>query len=285
MNQFFQNILLLTIGTSRCDKQIKKEHQITHLSSTDSLNEELKRKYEMPLKKKSKKVSLKRELTEVTQRTNRLCLTPDVNPQDIDEKYNHISLKRSMREISREVASNNISFFERESLNSSPSSSCKFIDNSSLSCQDEEDLQMVFNIFDKDGSGLISFQDLEKALRFLRFRFLNDDLLQVLRFVQDKYRLPARSMFNFETFCKCITRMEEISRNIRKEIEDGFDNFDCEQRGEINLQNLKFLNKRNNLGYSNAELREMLELVDNHGKGTISKEEFVKLMSDSHIFS
>ena len=222
MNQFFQNILLLTIGTSRCDKQIKKEHQITHLSSTDSLNEELKRKYEMPLKKKSKKVSLKRELTEVTQRTNRLCLTPDVNPQDIDEKYNHISLKRSMREISREVASNNISFFERESLNSSPSSSCKFIDNSSLSCQDEEDLQMVFNIFDKDGSGLISFQDLEKALRFLRFRFLNDDLLQVLRFVQDKYRLPARSMINFETFSKCIIRMEEISRNIRKEIEDMF---------------------------------------------------------------
>jgi len=159
-------------------------------------------------------------------------------------------------------------------------------DSSSSRCslKEKDDLRTVFEIFDVRNSGSVTYLDFQRALRFLKFKFSEEDIQAVLKSTIDR-EFSEFDKIDFESFCECVLVIEGSSRDVYRELESGFGAFDCEKLTRISLQNLKFLNKKLKLGFSNTELNEMLLEMDSDGDGVISKSEFIKFMSNSYLFS
>ena len=163
--------------------------------------------------------------------------------------------------------------------------------------RDRESLKVVFDLF-ADNMELISYHNLERALRFLRFKLRPNQLFDAniidnnnsnnnnnnnitSQYVEDS----QYGKLDFNAFCACVVNLGSEWRDVRQEIECGYQKFDCESKGRVTQQNLKHLNRKHGLGFTREEINEMILAVDLDGDGEITMDEFVTYMKDSHIFA
>ena len=161
--------------------------------------------------------------------------------------------------------------------------------------KDQESLKIVFDLF-ADNMELISYHNLERALRFLRFKVHPNQLFDTNLIEQNNYNNNNRDIchdagdnhygkLDFNAFCTCVVNLGSDWRDVRQEIECGYQKFDCESKGRITQQNLKHLNRKHGLGLTREEINEMILAMDLDGDGEILMDEFVTYMKESHIFS
>lgn len=146
-----------------------------------------------------------------------------------------------------------------------------------------EELREAFNLFDKDGAGTISKEEVRVSLTVLGFSLTQDEMNGLLAL----YGGEKSNEIGFDEFLNIVTHM--ISQlQPKSQLIRAFNFMDKDKDGYINLEDLQetadFLGEK----LSKDELREMVmnargkaKEFDIHTKdvGSISQAEFVKTIS------
>ena len=137
-----------------------------------------------------------------------------------------------------------------------------------------EDLKTVFNEFDKNKDGLLSFEEIDHAFtRYCANKGLQNftqknKLIQIL----DEIDTEKTGHISYEQFLRISIDQREIlnENNLRS----AFEKFDTNKDGKLSKEEIK-----NVLGIKDfAYVNELLKLVDENKDGYISYEEFKSLM-------
>ena len=137
-----------------------------------------------------------------------------------------------------------------------------------------EDLKTVFNEFDKNKDGLLSFEEIDHAFtrycvnKGLQNFTQKNKLIQIL----DEIDTEKTGHISYEQFLRISIDQREIlnENNLRS----AFEKFDTNKDGKLSKEEIK-----NVLGIKDfAYVNELLKLVDENKDGYISYEEFKSLM-------
>jgi len=157
----------------------------------------------------------------------------------------------------------------------------------SLSEKEREQLRQAFNLFDKNGSGTISSQEIRVALTALGFSMTNEEIQSlILKYDHEKY-----GEISFDEFTEII--QNKISQLLPKEqLIRAFHNLDSDRNGSISLTDLIRISESLGEEISRDELREIIMSArgqtsnfDIHTKdvGEITQQEFVAAINKNFI--
>lgn len=157
-----------------------------------------------------------------------------------------------------------------------------------------------FSLFDLDRDRHLDYHELRVALRALGFTLPKPDLLHILttygiprsqinnhpqnkppnnpsRDQRGEQTHPSHLLVPHPAFCT-IAAHRILSRDPREEIERAFDLFDADNKGLIDLEDLKRVARElGETGLEEEELRAMIEEFDLEGRGGVSREAFVAI--------
>lgn len=138
-----------------------------------------------------------------------------------------------------------------------------------------DDVQKIFNKFDKNGDGKISSAELKNVLSALGSETSDEEVKRIMAEIDkngDGY-IDPREFALF--YCgesdgdKCGT----------KELRDAFDLYDADKNGLISATELHSVLKGLGEKCSLGDCRKMIKSVDVDGDGCVNFEEFKKMMS------
>lgn len=222
--------------------------------------------------KKGSTASILKDLKSTIFKVNQICTDMDEPlPPKLDQRAVHGIISKGYmhkNSVAAETADprDNIDF--------------SFFVKKELTKKDINDLSVIFEIFALKSSAKISFIDLLRSLRFLRFNVNNRKIREVLQ----NHNLLGEDSFDLNAFLTCVIELQSQSRDIGAEIYNGFTKFDIENKNVISIQNLKLLNQKHNLELSEPELMEMIEEADADGDGFVDRCEFVNVMQKTNLF-
>ncbi|KAH0451847.1 hypothetical protein IEQ34_019146 [Dendrobium chrysotoxum] len=134
-------------------------------------------------------------------------------------------------------------------------------------------LKEVFNVFDKNGDGLITSEELGTV-----FRSLGQNPTEVqLQNMISEFDADKNGAIDFPEFFNLMTSKTKATE---KELREAFKIFDKDEDGFISAAELRQV--MTNLGQklTDEELNEMIRESDMDGDGRISYDEFVMMMED-----
>ncbi|WP_199247608.1 EF-hand domain-containing protein [[Phormidium] sp. ETS-05] len=142
---------------------------------------------------------------------------------------------------------------------------------STISEAEVQKLWEAFTVFDADGSGAISVEELGQVVRSLGQNPSDIELREMIKEVD----VDASGTIDFEEFKALMVaqRGDRISR-----LKLAFSVFDEDGSGRITADEMKDV--MGQFGLTEAELEEMLKEVDFDGDGSIDFEEFCKLVPE-----
>ncbi|KAL1305385.1 hypothetical protein AAFC00_002278 [Neodothiora populina] len=141
---------------------------------------------------------------------------------------------------------------------------------------DEEqmkELKEVFRIFDKDGDGSISVQELGEVMRSLGLNPSDEDLHDIVNEID----VDNTGTIEFEEFFAIMSRKVKKS-DTDSELREAFNIFDRDGSGTINAEELRQVMKALGEDLSKTEIDEMIKEADKNGDGSIDYEEFVRIL-------
>jgi Ca2+-binding EF-hand superfamily protein len=134
-----------------------------------------------------------------------------------------------------------------------------------------EKLWEAFKVFDEDGSGNISVEELGQVMRSLGQSPNETELRDMIKEVD----VDFSGAIDFEEF-KALMVSSQGDRTSRLKL--AFSVFDENQSGEITADEMRAVMSK--FGLTDEELDEMVKEVDHDGDGSIDFEEFCKLMPE-----
>jgi centrin-1 len=141
------------------------------------------------------------------------------------------------------------------------------------------EIKEAFDLFDTDGSGTISTEELRKALQNLGIDARNQTLLNMMSDL-DKDRSGA---IDFDEFISMMTAQmsDTDSREDLRKVYNLFLGDDSGSRvnNKIQLQHLKRVARELNEAMSDEELLEMITRADLDRDGAVDFEEFYAIMT------
>jgi len=149
-----------------------------------------------------------------------------------------------------------------------------------LTPQEIRDLRVVFDIFDSNSDGSIGPVDLKKVLRTLGFKVTKDEATQLIHDVN----LKGKGEADFNEFLEIVINRQGDTRDIYDEILKGFEMFDHDHSGNINLDKLRRACNAAGIKFTQKELEEMLEEADVNGDGKVDQSEFIRIMLQTNLF-
>lgn len=142
---------------------------------------------------------------------------------------------------------------------------------------DEQRLRELFDLFDEDGSGSISLDELPTLLRNLDLSPSQKQCAELLK----RYDSNKDKTLSFKEFVKLV---EAEAPNLPNTITDAelekiFNTFDKGSKGYITLKDLKKMLTSRGEALSQTEVKEMFSTYDADEDGQLSFEEFKNLMT------
>ncbi|KAK0162616.1 hypothetical protein PV327_006381 [Microctonus hyperodae] len=148
-----------------------------------------------------------------------------------------------------------------------------------LTADQKADVKEAFDLFDTDGTGVISTNELKVALRALGFEPKKDELKKIISDIDPN----KTGKISFEEFLNLMTtKMRE--KDSKEEVLKAFRLFDDDDTGKITLKNLKRVAKELGENMTDEELQEMIDEADNDGDGEISEAEFMRIMKKTCLY-
>lgn len=138
-----------------------------------------------------------------------------------------------------------------------------------------KEFKEVFDIFDKNGDGTISTKELGGVLRGLNQNF-NDKQLEMM--IQ-KVDINGDGEIDFDEFLVMMEGHGAFESEV-DEMKAAFDVFDKNGDGDITAEELFSVLSKLGLEIDRDTINLMIKSVDINGDGTISYDEFKKMMTD-----
>ncbi|KAL2443965.1 Calmodulin [Exophiala dermatitidis] len=132
----------------------------------------------------------------------------------------------------------------------------------------------VFALFDKDGSGTITAQELGEIMRSLGQNPSDSELQDMINEVD----IDHSGSIDFDEFLKMMSTTVR-AQDFAHETRAAFDVFDKDGSGTISADELRQVMKSLGENLTDAEIEEMIREADKDMNGTIDYEEFVQLLS------
>ncbi|GLT63556.1 hypothetical protein SLA2020_361140 [Shorea laevis] len=149
--------------------------------------------------------------------------------------------------------------------------------NSSLSVQNTEELQRIFNQFDANKDGKISVSELGDVLKALGTTYSQEELQRVMEDI-DIDRDGFINLSEFAALCHNSPDADTAAIELR----DAFDLYDQDKNGLISTSELHLVLNRLGMKCSEEDCARMIQSVDSDGDGSVNFEEFQKMMSASN---
>ncbi|XP_077987326.1 calmodulin-alpha-like [Glandiceps talaboti] len=132
----------------------------------------------------------------------------------------------------------------------------------------------AFVLFDKDGSGTVSTDELGSVMKSLGTNPSEEELREMV----DAVDADGNGEIDFQGFLKMMAQMLHESESDQG-LKEAFNVFDKDGDGYINPTELRQI--MSNLGekMSDDEFKEMLAEIDEDGDGRVSYDEFVQMMT------
>ncbi|KRX57132.1 Calmodulin, partial [Trichinella sp. T9] len=136
------------------------------------------------------------------------------------------------------------------------------------------EFQEAFNLFDKDGDGKITSQELGIVMRSLGQRPTESELRDMVNEVDE----DGNGTIEFDEFLQMMSRKMKDSDS-EQELKEAFQVFDKDKDGFISAAELHYV--MTNLGekLTDEEVQEMIREADLDGDGLVNYHEFVKMMT------
>ena len=154
-----------------------------------------------------------------------------------------------------------------------PQTSFSQVTRPGLSRKDISDIREAFDLFDADGSGAISVDELYSAMESLGVESKGTIQQVFTRF--DKNRSGD---IDFEEFVDMMTA-SNVSVEDRGACKDVFDLFDHDRTGHVTLENLKRVAETIGANMSDLELMNIMKRVNTEGTGEITFDEFFAVVA------
>lgn len=131
----------------------------------------------------------------------------------------------------------------------------------------------AFSMFDKDGNGNISIQELGVVLSNLGQRCSQTELQEMMLEVDS----DGNGEIDFSEFITMMAR-QAIYNDSDQELRDAFKVFDIDGNGEISASEIKSIMKSLGQTLDDGEVDLIISEADVNGDGNINYDEFVKIM-------
>ncbi|KAF3663584.1 Calmodulin-3 [Capsicum annuum] len=135
------------------------------------------------------------------------------------------------------------------------------------------EFQEAFNLFDKDGDGCISVEELATVIRSLDQNPTEEELQEMINEVDGN----GNGTIEFTEFLNLMAKKIKETDG-EEELKEAFKVFDKDQNGYISATELRHV--MINLGekLTDEEVEQMIREADLDGDGQVNFDEFVKMM-------
>lgn len=142
-----------------------------------------------------------------------------------------------------------------------------------LSEEKVAEIKEAFSLFDKDGDGCISTQELGTVMRSLGCNPTEAQLQGLLR----ELDRDGSGSVDFAEFLAVMAR-HSGPRSSEEEIREAFRVFDKDGSGKVSASELHHVMTRLGEKLSDQEVDEMIREADKDGDGQVNYEEFVRML-------
>ncbi|KAJ9682353.1 hypothetical protein PVL29_018299 [Vitis rotundifolia] len=142
-----------------------------------------------------------------------------------------------------------------------------------LTAEQIAEFQEAFCLFDKDGDGCITLDELATVIKSLEHSTTKEELQTMM----DEIDVDGNGTIEFGEFLNLMARKMKESE-AEEELKEAFKVFDKDQDGYISANELR--NVMFNLGeaLTDEEAEQMIREADFDGDGKVNYEEFVRMM-------
>ncbi|XP_063691175.1 calmodulin-A-like [Bolinopsis microptera] len=145
----------------------------------------------------------------------------------------------------------------------------------SLSDTQLADFKETFTLFDKNGDGTITTDELEVVMRSLG----QDPTEEYLQATIAKVDANGNGSMEFDEFLELMTEYMEVDES-EENMRETFDAFDLNQDGRITGKELKTAMKNLGNDLTDEDITKMIKEADLDNDGCVDYDEFVRMMSD-----
>ncbi|VDO07308.1 unnamed protein product [Rodentolepis nana] len=143
-----------------------------------------------------------------------------------------------------------------------------------LTKEEVEDFREAFNLFDKDGDGSITIEELRSVMRSLGLSPTEAELEDII----NEGDIDGNRTIDFSEFLTLMAKnMKEDDEE--EEIRTAFEIFDKDGNGSISADELRHVMKSLDGNLTETEIASIIKEADSDGDGQISFEEFYAAMS------
>ena len=150
--------------------------------------------------------------------------------------------------------------------------------------QQRAELKEAFDVFDLEGSGLMSTKDIVVALRALGADPSKEDITKIMTDLQKKHAAAtsqgknrSADTIDFNEFLDImISKMRE--RDSKEQIQASFGLFK-DASGGITIESLRRISAEIGESLTEEELQEMIQEADRHGNDFVTEDDFVRILS------
>lgn len=141
-----------------------------------------------------------------------------------------------------------------------------------MSADETRDLKQAFDLFDRNGDGHISAQELGTVMRQLGFSPSDKEIRRMIAEVDKN----TNSMVEFEEFVM-LMRKHKALVDREADMRQAFRSFDANDDGSISREELRQAMERLGEKLSEAELDAMISAADLNKDGKVNYEEFMRM--------
>merc|ERR1711934_56477 len=142
----------------------------------------------------------------------------------------------------------------------------------------KREVKEAFDLFDTDNSGAIDAKELKIAMQALGFEPSSDEVAKMVRDID----IDGNATVEFGEFIEMMEG-KMSNKDPVEEMQKAFKMYDTEGKGKITVKDMERVAKELGENLSHEELQGILDESDRDGSGTLTEDEFIRVMRNQQL--